>query len=458
MAPGWSSLLILLATAVAAVVIVWEVRQVLRRGEWDRDTTLAFVVTVLATSVIDVAVTYTDHWVKLTDAFGNAVTTIPGWAYQTQVVMYVLVAVGGAGVFLVRLSRPGATINVPALLLLLAVLVGHASAVLHGDVPLRPFELILLAVLVGTLAAPSGRSVHVGFGIFWACGAVAAGLAAVAQRDYSTFACAADKCGVLGFNFRGWLDNENAISMDLTLAMPFVYLCFGRRSGTLLSTYLLFLVLISGSRTGAVAAVATYVLLVLVRPDIRRPEFSRPRATLLYSTLAVTAAVGLVLPFVTQNPAAFTHRGYIWGLARESLSTPWAWILGSGSQAWEHVRQKGLIDFSAVYSVHNLWLQMLYSGGLVALALLIGAFVLLVVRAGRRYSLVVGSVLAPVFLLAMTEAPWPTGVVNWLVWAVPGALLCYPADRNAPQGQPPADAATDDGSMLSGAPGSGETS
>jgi hypothetical protein len=452
-----SSLLILLATAVAAVVIVREVRQILRRGEWDRDTTLAFVITVLATSVVDVAVTYTDHWVKQTDAFGNAVTTIPGWAYQTQVVMYLLIAVGGAGVFLVRLSRPGATMNVPALLLLLAVLVCHASAVLHGDIPLRPFEVILLAVLVGATAAPSGRSVHVGFGIFWACGAVVAGLAAVVQHDYSTFACAADKCGLLGFNFRGWLDNENAIAMDLTLALPFVYLGFGRRSGTILSTYLLFLVLLSGSRTGTAAAVATYVLLIVVRPDIRRPEFSRRKGALLYGALSVAAVVGLVLPFITQNPAAFTHRGYSWGLVRESLSTPGAWILGSGSQAWEHVRQKGLIDFSAVYSVHNLWLQVLYSGGLVALALLIAAFVVLVVRAGR-YSLVVGSVLAPVVFLAITESPWPTGVVNWLVWAVPGALLCYPTGGGAPQGRPAADAATDDPGVLSAASGSGGTS
>jgi hypothetical protein len=44
-------------------------------------------------------------------------------------------------------------------------------------------------------------------------------------------------------------------------------------------------------------------------------------------------------------------------------------------------------------------------------------------------ALVVGCVLVPVFILAVTERPWPIDTADWLIWAIPGALLCYPVAR-----------------------------
>jgi O-antigen ligase len=81
------------------------------------------------------------------------------------------------------------------------------------------------------------------------------------------------------------------------------------------------------------------------------------------------------------------------------------------------------------YSAHNQWLHVLYTTGLIGFLLFVGVLALLIWQAGRIYSLVIGCVLLPVFLLAVTELPWPTDSVDWVMWVVPGALLSYPAAR-----------------------------
>jgi O-antigen ligase len=178
--------------------------------------------------------------------------------------------------------------------------------------------------------------------------------------------------------------------------------------------------------------VVTFALLLLVRPDVRRPRFSWPRATVLYGVLATAVVLGVALPLTTQDPNAYTGRAHLWALAWQMLSDGNGFLLGYGALGWEGVRQAGLIDFSAVYSVHNQWLQVLFSTGLAGIVLLVVGLALLVAQAGRRYALVVGCVLAPALCLAPTERPWPIDVVDWLLWALPGALLCYPLVERGP--------------------------
>jgi hypothetical protein len=88
-----------------------------------------------------------------------------------------------------------------------------------------------------------------------------------------------------------------------------------------------------------------------------------------------------------------------------------------------------MIDPAASYSVHNEWLQVLYSTGIIGSILFLGALGLLLWQARPKYSLVVGSVLIPVFVLAVTERPWPIDTCDWLIWAIPATLLSYPAVR-----------------------------
>jgi O-antigen ligase len=77
--------------------------------------------------------------------------------------------------------------------------------------------------------------------------------------------------------------------------------------------------------------------------------------------------------------------------------------------------------------VHNQWLQVLFSTGLIGFTLFVAALALLMWNARGAYSLVVGSVLVPVFVLSVSERPWLIDSTDWGVWAVPAALLCFPA-------------------------------
>lgn len=435
-----SVVLVAALTLVALGVLLLEIRRIWLRGELRGPAVLGFLLVAASSSIVDMIVAATGGWRPSRDVFSEVVTTPPAWAYEIQLGLYVLLLVGGLVLFALRLTARGATLNLPALLFLLLALLSDAAALRNGDNPLRPFYLVFLAVLTATTVAPRGLGLHVGYGMFLAPAAVVSGILVVLKPEVSTFACAADKCGLLGFNTRGFLDNENALAMYLTLAMPFIYLAFGKRNGGLLSGYVLLIVLLTGSRSGAIAALVTFAMLMATRPDIRRPDFSRLRATLLYSTLCGVAAVGVALPLTADDPGAYTGRAHLWMLARQMLSNGQSLVLGNGALGWEKVRTAGLIDFSAVYSVHNQWLQVLFSTGLVGVAVLIAGLVLLVVQAGRGYALVVGCVLTPVFCLATTERPWPIDIVDWLLWALPGALLCYPVARSRGHAVPEATA------------------
>lgn len=428
---GATSAVILVVTVAALVVLVGGLRDLLATSGWREGATTAFVFAALCSSLVDVVVSFAGpQWTVTLDAYGNVLTALPGWASQVQRGFYLVVLVGCMVTIVVRAARPGTSVNVPALLVFLTAALSGWSASLHGDEPLRPYYLVTLAILAATSLAPRGAGVVVGLGTFCALAALCAGLTAVVVPDFSTFSCGPGKCGILGFNFRGFLDNENALALYFSLGMPFVYLTFGWLRGWLLSSYLLFLVLLSGSRTGALAGILTYVLLIAVRPDLRRPTASWSRIVPLLAVLSLGLVGGLVLPFLVDDPRTFTGRAHLWILARSSLSSATEWMFGSGALGWQHVRDAGLIDFSAVYSVHNQWLQVLYTTGLVGAALMAAALVLLVRQAGLRYASVIGCVLTPVVFLAITERPWSLDLVDWLSWALPGALLCYPVIRD----------------------------
>jgi hypothetical protein len=418
--------LILGAAAIALVATVHGVRGMLARGEWREGASGAFLLGAVMSSGVAMAVSLSKTYQSQQDPYGNTVITWPAWANLLQLGLYVLLALASLYLVLTRLPRRGAVLSIPAVLFLLAALVSNASALLRGDNPLTPYYLVALALLAAATVAPRGLGVHVGLGSFGALAGVFCGVATAVNPSFTAFACNQGKCGVLGVNFRGFLDNENGMALYLALIMPFVYLAFGRRTGALLAGYLLFLTLLTGSRTGAFAAAMTYALLLVVRPDIRRPQFSVSRATVLYGVLGVTAAVGMVLPFLPHDPTDLTGRPALWMLARQTLSEGQTIFLGTGALGWNEVRQAGLIDRSASYSVHNQWLQTLFTGGLLAAALMVAALVVLVAQAGRRYSLVVGCVLLPAVCLAVTERPWAIDYLDWLSWDLLGTLLCYP--------------------------------
>lgn len=439
--------LILVSTLVAGVVLVNGVVQLVRRGEWNRDATLGFVLATLVSSLIDVLVTFSNSWLTDRDAFDNIAYSFPAWAQVMQRGFFVLLLLASVFVFLVGVTRRRARLNLPAVLFVLVAFVSDASALLHGDNPVQPYYVVPAAVLVATTVAPRGLPVVAGLATFCSVVACGSGLAALLFPDFSLLPCGAAKCGLAGVNVRGVFDNENALALYLALAMPFVWLAFGRRAGTVLAGYFALLVLLTGSRSGSLAALVTLMVLVVVRPDLRSPHFSRPRAAVLCLVVGGAVTAGLLLPLLVRDPSAFTSRGYLWTVARQQLADPVSFLIGRGAFGWQHVRESGLIDFSAVYSVHNQWLDIAYKAGAVGLSLALGALVLLVVQAGRRYALVIGAVLVPVACLAATERPWAIDYADWLVWALPATLLCFPEGRRGREPEQPQGAALTSSSL-----------
>jgi O-antigen ligase len=429
-----TSTIVATLSAIALLVLCNALRKTIARSEWDAAALLG-ALSVALFSLVYLVLTYSDAWVVVTKQYQD-IALVPQWGrYAIVLIAVVLVVVSAA--IVVRAVRRTPTLRKfefdrVAMLLIGVLIVSGAASILNGDNPIRPASALLLAVLAACAVAPRGVGVHVGIAACCVIAAVASGFAIVVHKDFSVLPCVNDKCGVLGFNFRGIFHHENAFAMFLALAMPFVFIGFASWEGPVLSAYLLGLILIAGSRSASMAAVITLVVLFVVRPNIHRPTWAPRRAVLLYSLLAVAFVIGLAIPFTTHDPAFLNDRGRLWMMVKDGLSDPSTLFHGTGMLGWQHVRDAGLFHISAGYSVHNQYLDVMYTAGLVGLLLFVAALGVLIRQAGRTHSLVVGSVLLPIFILSVTERPWPVDGADWVLWIVPGALLSYPLVTRLP--------------------------
>lgn len=424
-------------SGIAALVSASGVARTARRGEWTSAAYLSLAVAFMAFSFVTLLVTYTDSWLTVTDVFRNPSLAPPPWAHQLLRGFLVLQAIGAVGVFIVRVRRRDVMVSIPAVCLLMVALISVGAAFLHGDHPIRPFTVVYVLTLLACTVAPRGIGIHLGIAVTGLLEAVASGFALWLHHDSATAACTAGyKCGLLGFNLHGISDNENALAMSMTLAMPFIYMAFRGWQGTFLTLYVAGMVTLTGSRTGLVTAGVTLLALLVIRPDARRADPAPGRSLLCAIGLAVVIGVGIVLPFVVNDPASFTGRAALWKLARAELANPANLLHGTGVFGWDHVRETGQIDASEVYSVHNQWLQAAYSAGLIGLFFFLCCIGVLLWQAYRTYFTVVACVLVPFLVLSITERPWPIDTADSMTWAVPGALLCYPLVRRRPAARP----------------------
>jgi hypothetical protein len=419
---------------VAVLTLISALRQVKARGEWSGTATFGLVMVLLTISFVELFVTYFGLWTKERNAFHTISWVVPGMAHQLMRVFVLLLGVMAVVVFFVRLKQKNTPINIPAVLFVLVGIASAESALMHGDNPFRPLSMIFVAVTLACTVAPRGMGIHIGVGTACMIFAIGSGFTFIFNREFSVFSCTSDtytsdKCGLLNFDFRGILENENALAMFLALAMPFIYIAFAGWQGKVLSAYVLGLTLMTGSRSGMTAAAVTFLALIVLRPNIRKPAPTRVRTGLVHLGLAGALVIGFATPFVTNDPTAYHGRAALWMLVRSAIADPETLLYGTGMLGWQHVRDSGLIDPNAAYSVHNEWLQVLYTTGIIGVVLFLTALGVLLWQARPQYSLVVGCVLIPVFVLGGTERPWPTDTCDWLTWAIPAALLSYPAVR-----------------------------
>ncbi|MBJ7357263.1 O-antigen ligase family protein [Nocardioides sp.] len=346
---------------------------------------------------------------------------------NTTVRNYLLAAITALAVGLILWALPRRPeIRSTGLLALALCLLTNISNAGIGLPVVTPGSICLVAVLVATMLLPRGRTMWLGPAVFGVTMVIASAVLAAVDPARATYLCRTDKCGPLGVLITGVTQSENALALALALSFPFVYLAFTGRVRLVLTTCVLTMIYLSGNRTALVAVVPALLLIPLLRPanETRYPA-GETFGRLFIGALAV---IGLALPFapwIDQN--SFTTRGYLWTVALERLSNePW---LGFGASGWARLVQEGAIGQAAIYSAHNQWIDVLYAGGIVGLALF-ALWLYFLVREGRTEVRVLTFVLAPALAAGITERPWSFGLPDWLTWSVLAVMLTAGRDES----------------------------
>jgi O-antigen ligase len=143
-----------------------------------------------------------------------------------------------------------------------------------------------------------------------------------------------------------------------------------------------------------------------VRGDRVPAALARVRAGIAAAALAVLGLVALALPFVTGSPTAFNNRGGFW---QEGID---AWLerplLGWGADYYLQLARSADNLGGFAYHAHNQTAQLLVTGGLVLLVLVLAAVVwasVVAVRHAAAGTAWPAAFLAAFLVSAMFEVP-----------------------------------------------------
>ncbi|MFI9828599.1 O-antigen ligase family protein [Streptomyces sp. NPDC051913] len=419
-------------------LVPWTValRRAHAHGDWDATSSLVFLTGVLANLPTVVYVLHTGRPQRL-DPLGEVVIGFPQWVNALGVAANGLLVVA-CGVFLLhRLLVARADINTAPLVALALVVLVALSDGLRGGQLLAPRQLVLIAVLLAATAARPGRSALLGGAAVVMLITVLGGVEGLAEPRSVVRECRADNpCGPLGVLYSGVFTNENIFGLLLVVGLPFVWLGLRGSVRAVLTCYVAFVAVATGSRLAGATAVAVVAFLLVLRPRLRhvadRSAASRtsgsPGALLLgVPVLAAAAAVGLALPFLHLGVDRLGDRATVWGMAAQELrESP---FIGFGAKAWSAKYQAGEIPAALSPSLHNQWMDVLYAGGLAGLALFLLLLVHLLVRGGTAGFSAAACLLLPVLLASVLERPWSFGISNSLTFALLTAVLAPVAAR-----------------------------
>jgi O-antigen ligase len=226
----------------------------------------------------------------------------------------------------------------------------------------------------------------------------------------ASVSCRDEKCGLFDQLFTGAYGNENAVGLSAALTVPFVLLAIDGRQKLRLVAYLIFLQLLSGNRTGLLAstiAVLGWFGLRSVRVPIRRMRLG-------LATLSLVTLAALLAPFL--GLTGLTGRPELWQQAMRMLrSSP---LFGLSHSEWSNLADiSGGFGRAASYSVHNLFLDVAFGGGLVALSIFLAVFCLISVRCARQDGLA-SVLLITVAVIGIAERPWSLDTIDWLTWTL----------------------------------------
>ncbi|WP_371667389.1 O-antigen ligase family protein [Streptomyces sp. NBC_00289] len=425
-----------LIIGILALVSLFPVTKALRRarafGDWDLTSTAVFLTGLLA-NVPSVAYVFRSGRTQRLDPVGEVEIGFPTWVNRLGTVTNGILLVICVAFVVHRLLFARARINTaPLVALFLAVLFALSDG-LHGQQFLVPRQLVLLAALLLATVARPGRSAFLGAAAVVLLFSVLGGVEALVEPATVLRECRADNpCGLLGVHYAGVFSNENIFAMMLVLGIPFLWLGLRGRVRTVLVGYVAVLAVATGSTMATVAAVATVALLVLLRPRLPdEPDVrTRPgRILITVPILATVAAVGLALPFSHPSAERLGDRATIWDIAGQELrASP---FIGFGGKTWSAKYPAGEIPAAVSPSLHNQWIDVLYAGGIIGLALFVILLVHLLARGGVPGFPAAAVVLLPVLLTSVIERPWSFGISNALTFALIAAVLMPAAVRRA---------------------------
>jgi O-antigen ligase len=353
------------------------------------------------------------------DVFGEFVAIFPGW-YQHALDVTVLLVAALASLLLVRrLTSERVPVHTAGLLAILLWAVAQLASGLRGGPLLSPRGGVLLVCLMAATVLPRGRGACLGAGIFGVTLAVVSGALTVFRYDVAFVPCSR-KCTVLGSLLTGVFPNANLLGLALAAAIPFAYLGFRGRARLWFPLYLAGMTLATGSRTAIVAAVATVIVLLIVRPRVDADRTTPGRIAI--AGLALAGAV-LGSAYIVQhewNSSALTARPALWRVASTYVhDSPW---FGYGPEKWASLTQSSQIPADAAYSVHNQWLDVLFVAGGVGAALFVSMVVAAFVTSGNARPAVL-IMLATIVVVGTTERPWSVGSLDWLSFSLVALIL-----------------------------------
>lgn len=230
----------------------------------------------------------------------------------------------------------------------------------------------------------------------------------------------------------GIFPNGNQLGVYLVISLPFVLLIPHRRRRWAILAVTLFALLWSASRGSFLAVGLTAVTALLVA---RSPVGLR-KAVGASCCIAV-AGLAAVLPWITEDPAAFTNRGGIWAGSITAWQT--SPLVGLGT-AWYRITGSTSGALGGAYHAHNQFLQALVTGGVIELMLLIWLLLALGVAAIRLIGL--GFIAPTAFVVALIgsfvlEVPMALENTSSLVaWLVPLGVIVFTRDLDGPAHQP----------------------
>jgi hypothetical protein len=239
-----------------------------------------------------------------------------------------------------------------------------------------------------------------------------AALFMILRSDLSQVSCRADKCGLGGAIEQSFFTHENLLALFIAVLLPFLAATsvIIRRCTFALGASL---VLLSGSRSGLLAlALAAFVL-----PALRGRAGGR--RSLLHTILKGAPILGLLVSayvFTFAEGLDLTGRGQIYDAVKRGLDGV-AWLYGGGSDSLDYAYRYGFTSGFRAAHEHGAVPAALNNGGVVALTILVIAFLAMTrssvgVRPG--WALVTTAVIAASF---PTESIWMPHVQAPFLWA-----------------------------------------